>query len=53
MLHEVFQYRKDEMLGKNVTMLMPDNIAQQHDQFLKHYLDTGLYKLIHAAHAII
>ena len=35
-----FGYGKEEVLGKNVKMLMPANIANQHDGCLPRYLDT-------------
>nr|WP_259372058.1 EAL domain-containing protein [Caldimonas mangrovi] len=37
----MFGYREDEMIGRNVSMLMPMPDARQHDDYLKRYLDTG------------
>lgn len=34
---ECFGYRATEVIGKNVSMLMPSQIAQQHDGFLSRY----------------
>jgi len=34
---EIFGYKVNEVLGKNVKILMPEEIAIQHDQFLKNY----------------
>lgn len=36
----LFQYSVDEVLGRNVSMLMPEEEAGKHDQYLQHYLDT-------------
>eukprot|EP00760_Papus_ankaliazontas_P014335 PhM_4_TR16058/c0_g1_i1/m.98468 len=36
-----FGYGRDEVLGKNVNMLMPDDISVLHDGFLKSYAKTG------------
>nr|WP_136250243.1 ATP-binding protein [Ningiella ruwaisensis] len=33
----LFGYSKDEAIGRNLKMLMPDNVAQQHDDFLRHF----------------
>eukprot|EP01094_Clydonella_sp_ATCC50884_P023081 TRINITY_DN543_c0_g1_i8.p1 TRINITY_DN543_c0_g1~~TRINITY_DN543_c0_g1_i8.p1 ORF type:complete len:1139 (-),score=517.82 TRINITY_DN543_c0_g1_i8:161-3274(-) len=41
-----FGYDRAEMLGKNVTMFMPDEIAQHHAGFLKRYLKTGQRRLM-------
>ena len=37
----IFKYRAAEVLGQNVSMLMPEPITHEHDQYLKHYLQTG------------
>jgi len=37
----MFGYREDEMLGRNVSMLMPLPEAQQHDSYLKRFQQTG------------
>lgn len=35
-----FGYPASEVLGQNVSMLMPDEYAARHDAHIKHYLDT-------------
>ena len=42
----LFGYEKHEMLGRNVNMLMPDEISVHHDQFLRNYIRTGTKKII-------
>ncbi|NWO07861.1 MAG: PAS domain S-box protein [Alteromonadaceae bacterium] len=42
----IFGYRADEVLGKNVKMLMPNPHRDAHDGYLKNYLNTGERKII-------
>jgi PAS domain S-box-containing protein len=42
----IFGYTADEVLGRNIRMLMPEPYQAEHDAHLAHYLQTG------AAHAI-
>jgi len=37
----IFGYHKDELIGKNVTCLMPETSRKKHQQGLAHYLATG------------
>ncbi|MCH8182174.1 MAG: PAS domain S-box protein [Proteobacteria bacterium] len=37
----IFGHVEDEVLGKNVKMLMPEGTATQHDGFLTNYVETG------------
>ena len=37
----IFKYGAAEALGQNVSMLMSEPSASEHDQYLKHYLQTG------------
>lgn len=43
---EIFGYEKDELLGKNISVLMPESYKSQHDGFIKTYLHTGQPKII-------
>ena len=42
----MFGYHADEVIGRNVSMLMPPLYAQNHDDFLAAYLLTGQRKII-------
>jgi len=43
---QIFGYQADEVLGKNVKMLMPERYSSGHDTYLKNYLLTGERKII-------
>lgn len=42
----MFGYDSAEMLGNNVSMLMPDSHRHAHDGYMRHYLDTGERRII-------
>lgn len=42
----LFGYSVSEMLGRNVSMLMPSPDRDQHDQYLSNYLRTGVRQII-------
>lgn len=42
----IFGYTPQELIGRNVNMLMPTPFHEQHDQYLKNYLETGEAKVI-------
>ena len=43
---KVFGYVAEEMVGRNVAMLMPRPYSEQHDRYLQSYRETGLAKVI-------
>lgn len=38
---QIFGYPKQEVLGKNLSMLMPEPVRSEHDAYLSRYLQTG------------
>ncbi|WP_424929286.1 ATP-binding protein [Amaricoccus tamworthensis] len=38
---DMFGYRPDNLIGRNVSILMPPPYAQYHDQYLRQHLDKG------------
>jgi len=42
----IFGYHPDEVIGRNIKMLMPEPFSSQHDAYLQNYLKTGIKKII-------
>ena len=42
----LFGYPRQEMIGQKVNMLMPSPHREQHDDYLRHYTETGERKII-------
>ncbi len=42
----IFGYEADEVIGRNVSMLMPNPHRDQHDEYLNNYLRTGHARII-------
>jgi PAS domain S-box-containing protein len=42
----MFGYQESDVLGRNISMLMPEPDRSGHDSYLKHYLETGERRII-------
>ena len=42
----LFGYTEPELLGKNVSILMPAKVAHDHNGYINNYLETGIGKII-------
>lgn len=42
----VFGWTREELLGRNIKVIMPEGHASRHDSYLAHYLKTGFKKMI-------
>lgn len=50
---KMFQYSKEEMSGKNISLLMPEPDRSKHDGYLKKHIDTGEKKIIGIGREVI
>ena len=43
---QIFGYTQQEVLNKNLNMLMPEPFHSEHDSYIKRYLETGVGKIL-------
>ena len=49
---EMFQYSANEVIGRNIKILMPESYSQEHDSYINNYIDTGNKKIIGKAREV-
>ncbi|MFA5958568.1 PAS domain S-box protein [Hyphomicrobium sp.] len=49
----LFGYSSDELVGQNVKMLMPEPYRGQHDDYIRHYRETGQHKIIGSGREVL
>lgn len=49
----ILQFSKNDIIGQNVNRIMPKVYADQHDQFMKNYLETSESKVIGAERILL
>jgi PAS domain S-box-containing protein len=49
----LFGYREEELLGRNVSMLMPQRIAAKHGEYMRCHVETGVSKLIGTGREVV
>ncbi len=50
---KMFGYSKDEVLCKNVSVLMPSPFRQEHDQYLQNYYHTGKQRFMNQRREVV
>lgn len=48
----LFGYKKDDIIGKNLKVLVPIEHADKHENYIKNYLNSGIPKMIGARNEI-
>ncbi|MBF0179712.1 MAG: PAS domain S-box protein [Magnetococcales bacterium] len=48
----LFDHKAGEMIGRNVNMLMPSPVREEHDGYLRRYLETGERRIIGAGREV-
>jgi two-component system, LuxR family, sensor kinase FixL len=48
----MFGYREADVLGNNISMLMPEPDRSKHDGYIRHHLDTGEKRIIGIGRAV-
>lgn len=45
-IETIFGYREEELIGRNVAMLMPEPNRSGHDGYIRRYLETGVGRML-------
>lgn len=49
---EIFGYKEQEIIGKNIDILMPSPWSEKHDNYIRRYVDTGEKRIIGSSREI-
>jgi len=49
----LFQYSRQELIGQNISLLMPSPESERHDRYLREYCRTGVGKIIGAGREVM
>ena len=49
----LFGYRQEDIIGSNISKLMPEPYRTQHDRYLEHYLATGERRIIGIGRVVV
>jgi PAS domain S-box-containing protein len=49
----LFGYKTDELIGQNIRLLMPSPFRDEHDGFLRKYLETGKARIIGTGREVV
>lgn len=52
-LMKLFGYRKGELEGKNISILMPQPFSQRHNGYLRNYITTGKAKILDSVREVV
>lgn len=52
-VERMFGYRLDEVIGRNVSLLAPSPYREEHDRYLRRYLETGQKRIIGIGREIV
>ncbi|KAF5829405.1 hypothetical protein DUNSADRAFT_16104 [Dunaliella salina] len=52
-LQKLFGYKKTEIEGKNINMMMPQPFSQRHNGYLRNYVSTGKKRIIDSIREVV
>jgi len=52
-LNKMWGFRRGDLPGRNVSMMMPPPFSQQHNQYLKNYMTTGQAKILNTVRKVV